>query len=305
MRIDGLERLTPLIVDSRPVPKLSLEGTPLDIGTPSDSFPFGVRTRSFAVLDKSFLDGVNSAQLHYYAQMGWVFGVPEVLMYEHFRKRDKRRIANLFKLHRIEGRIVLLPGIGEMFRSEAKTLKPARVTMRAKRIGFTIQKGPAEEYFELDAPSLMSTEQRSRDLKVKLRATIDVWQLSLRHMPELKNTGPKEMPQVIKDLSLNIRNNRADMCGFYAHHRHRAFPPPESIDEGWAFFRWIQVQLLAGLDFIERYGVDVQPNEEMMLHEILDLDYLISALLVRGLACRETRFLERFRFLCPDGVILR
>ena len=66
------------------------------------------------VLDKSFLDGVNLAQLQYYAQMGWVFGVPEVLMYEHFRKRDKRRIANLFKLHGIEDRIALLPGIGEM-----------------------------------------------------------------------------------------------------------------------------------------------------------------------------------------------
>jgi hypothetical protein len=48
-----------------------------------------------------------------------------------------------------------------------------------------------------------------------------------------------------------------------------------------------------------------KPNEESMLHELLDLDYLISALLVGGLACRETRFVERFRFLRPDGVILR
>jgi hypothetical protein len=65
------------------------------------------------------------------------------------------------------------------------------------------------------------------------------------------------------------------------------------------------VQLLAGLDFIGRHGVDAAPNEESILHELLDLDYLVSALLVGGLACRETRFLERFRFLCPDGVILR
>jgi hypothetical protein len=65
------------------------------------------------------------------------------------------------------------------------------------------------------------------------------------------------------------------------------------------------VQLLAGLDFIGRHGVDTKPNEETMLHELLDLDYLICAALVGGLACRETRFLKRFRFLCPDGVILR
>jgi hypothetical protein len=270
------------------------------------SFPFGVKTsRSFAVLDKSFLDGVNSAQLQYYAQRGWTFGLTEALMHEHFRKRDPRRIANLFKLHSIDGSIVLLPGIGEMFRSEAKTLKLACTTMRAERIEFRIQKGTSGEYFELDGRALRSTEGRSRELKVKLRAIIDVWQLSLREMPELKNASPKELPERIKELSLNIRNDRADMRGFYANHRYADFPPPELLDEEWAFFRWIQVQLLAGLDFISRYGVASKLNEESMLHELLDMDYLICALLVGGLACRETRFVERFRFLRPDGVILR
>jgi hypothetical protein len=255
-------------------------------------------------LDKSFLDGVNSAQLQYYAQKGWIFGAPEVLIYEHFRKRDQRRIANLFKPHSIEDSVVRLPGIGEMFRREAKTLKPACTTMRAKGVEFIIQKGPSGEYFELDGPSLMSTEERSRELKVKLRAIIDVWQ-SLREMPELKNASAKEAPEIIKELSLKIRNDRDDMRGFYANHRHADFPPPELLDKDWAFFRWIQVQLLAGLDFISRHGVDAKPNQERMLHELLDLDYLISALLVGGLACRETRFVERFRFLRSDGVIFR
>jgi hypothetical protein len=132
-----------------------------------------------------------------------------------------------------------------------------------------------------------------------------VWRLSLREMPDLKNASPKELPDVIRELSLKVRNDRADMRGFYANHRHADFPAPELLDEEWAFFRWIQVQLLAGLDFIGRYGVNAQPNEESMLHELLDLDYLISALLVGGLACRENRFIQRFRFLRPDGVILR
>jgi hypothetical protein len=63
----------------------------------AEPFPFGVKTvQSFVVLDKSFLQGVNSAQLQYYVQMGWTFGLTEALMYEHFRKRDPRRIANLW-----------------------------------------------------------------------------------------------------------------------------------------------------------------------------------------------------------------
>ena len=273
---------------------------------PSVSFPFGVNTsRSFVVLDKSFLQGVNSAQLQCYAQNGWTFGLTEALLHEHFRKRDAKRIANLFKLHSIEGNIVLLPGIGEMFRSEAKALKPAFATMRAKRIQLTPQKGPSDEYFELDGPSQMSTEQRGRELKVKLHDLIDVWQSSLREMPTLKNASAKDLPQRIKELSLEIRNDPASMCAFYANHRHPEHPPPELLDEGWAFFRWIQVQLLAGLDFVSRHGVREKLDEESMLHELLDMDYLVSALLVGGLACRETRFLGRFRFLRPDGVILK
>jgi hypothetical protein len=153
--------------------------------------------------------------------------------------------------------------------------------------------------------SLISTEERSRELKVRLRDIIDVWQSSLREMPTLKSASPKELPERIKELSLNVRNDQSDMRGFYANHRHADFPPPELLDDGWAFFRWIQVQLLAGLEFISRYGVDAKLDEESMLHELLDLDYLVSALLVGGLACREARFLERFRFLRSDGVMLR
>jgi hypothetical protein len=48
---------------------------------------------SCLVMDKSFLDGVSSAQLQFYTRNGWTFAIPEVLMYEHFRKRDGWRIA--------------------------------------------------------------------------------------------------------------------------------------------------------------------------------------------------------------------
>jgi hypothetical protein len=120
------------------------------MGESSASFPFGVKTSplfpSFAILDKSFLDGVNSAQLQYYAQKGWIFAIPEVLMYEHFRKRDPRRIANFFKLHSIEDSLVVLPGIGEMFRAETNTHRPASTILRARRVKFWLKKGHQENF---------------------------------------------------------------------------------------------------------------------------------------------------------------
>lgn len=268
---------------------------------------FGIRISdppSCVVIDKSFLDGVSSAQLQFYVQNGWTFAMPEVLMYEHFRKRDDRRIANIFKLHSIEKRVFRLPGIGEMFRMEGRRRKPAITTLQAKTVEFIVQKGPSGEYFELDGESLMLTEERSEQLAAKVPMMIHVWQ-SLRELPAIKNASPKELPEVIKEHQIKIRDDRDDMRGFYANHRYPQFPPPDLIDEGWAYFRWVQVYLLAGLDFISRYGVNVVPSEENMIHELIDLDYLIPAILVGGLACREKIFLERFRLLRSDGVVLK
>jgi hypothetical protein len=270
----------------------------------SVSFPFGIKTkRSFAVLDKSFLDGVSSAQLQYYAQTGWIFGLTEVLMHEHFRKRDARRIANLFKLRSIEKNLVLLPGIGEMFRAEKRNLKPAPKVLPAKAIKFIVERGPSGEFFELDGNALRSTKERAAEVKWRLRKMIAIWRL-YRIIPQLGNAKPSEMPAGIEDLSLRIRDDREDMRGVYRNYRDGSSPAPELLDEDWATFRWIQVQLLAGLDFYAGYGLDKQPNREKLVHELLDLDYLVTALLVGGLACRETRFIERFRFLRPDGVVL-
>jgi hypothetical protein len=95
------------------------------------------------------------------------------------------------------------------------------------------------------------------------------------------------------------------MRSFYGNHRQSAFPAPELLNENWTFFRWVQVQLLGGLSYFASYGVANKPSLEKLMHELFDLMYLLPAVLVGGLACREKRFIERFRFLRPDGVLLR
>jgi hypothetical protein len=113
------------------------------------------------------------------------------------------------------------------------------------------------------------------------------------------------MPERVRELSLQIRNDREDIRGFYRNHRIPPWPEADEIDEQWTFFRWIQVQLLAGLDFFASYGVKIQPSREKLMHELLDLEYLIMALIVGGLASREKRMIERFKLLRPDGILLR
>ncbi len=107
--------------------------------------------RSFVVLDKSFLQGVSPAQLRYYVQNGWIFGIVDAFWYEHFRKWDEWRLANLVKLKSIEKSLILLPGIGEMFRAEAQKLRPASQVLVGKRVTLNPKLREGGRFFELDS----------------------------------------------------------------------------------------------------------------------------------------------------------
>jgi hypothetical protein len=269
--------------------------------------PFGVNAphwySSFVVLDKSFLDAISRRQLEFYAQKGWKFGVTEALMHELLRKRDDWRIANLHKLHSIQKALVLLPGIGEMFRAEATFLKPASVAMKAKTIELIAERDMAGEFFTLTGETLRSVKERTDELDAKVPEIIELWR-DFGRLPALRDAHPTELRSKADGLALEVRNDREAMRAFYEHHRKEFFPFSSLIDEEWAYYRWIQVHLVAGLYFYCSYGVNRAPSHENMVHELLDLDYLIQALLIGGLACRERRFRERFRLLHADGIIL-
>jgi len=264
----------------------------------------GMFGRSFVVLDKSFLQGVTAQELRFYVKHGWIFGVTETLQYEHFRKWDRWRFANLVKLKAIEKHIVLLPGIGEMFTAESEKRKPASQVLRIKGLALTDELTPGRRFYELDEDTKKIAAERTLELEKRLDMMIDVW-ADFRQIPEFDGAKSEDMPAIVRAKSIQIRDDHDDMRGFYKRHRHRFNPPAKLISEDWTFFRWIQVQLLAGLDFFASYGLGAPFNRENLFHGFLDLDYLTVALVVGGLASREKQMLERFALLRPDGLVLK
>jgi len=265
--------------------------------------PFGLGSRSVVVLDKSFLDATGLAQLLYFVEKEWSFAIPEVLMFELLRKEDRQRAADLAKLDKISKHVVALPGIGEMFRAEARRRKPATEVLKAKQvtsIGTPIAGGKS---FELSPAERRATDDRKREVEEKGADLIEVWR-ALGQMEALKGASSTDLPERLDQLAMEVRDDRPSMRGFYVNHKAPVFPPAKLIDEKWALFRWIQVYLVAGLDFYRSYGLRTRPNAEKVMHEILDLDYIIPALLIGGIATCEKRMKKRFQFLRPDGVAL-
>lgn len=270
---------------------------------------FGVPThdgifRCFVVLDKSFLQAINGAQLKFYASCRWIVGVPRVLFDEHFRKWDKWRFANLNKLRSAQDNLVLLPSIGEMFRAERQTLKPASLVLKATAIDFEpdMFRG-SKRVPELDEDTRTKGEIVTQRLDHKLNQIVHVWE-AFKQIPEFQDAKSEDIPKIVNLKREQIRDDREDIRGFYRNHRDEGAPPAELIDEKWTYFRWIQVYLLAGLDFFASYGLGAPFRRETMINELIDLDYLITAILVGGLASRDRRMIDRFKLLRADGVVL-
>ena len=209
--------------------------------------------QSLVVLDKSFLQAVGFAQLQDYVQNGWLFAVPDVFFYEHLRKWDEWRLENLRKLKTIESRVVLLPGIGEMFRAESRHLKPVTQIIRTEKKRLVLNKrfSSRGSFFELDSETQRISDERTKEFEERLDMIVEVWR-DLNRLPSLKDAKDSEIPQRVKELSIQLRDDIDDIRGFYRNHRIDIYPPAELIDIEWAFLRWHQVQLLGGLDFYEK-----------------------------------------------------
>src|SRR5579862_4761282 len=193
----------------------------------------GTFGRPFVVLDKSFLHGVTAQELRFYGKHGWIFGVTPTLQYEHFRKWDRWRFANLVKLKAIEKHIVLLPGIGEMFRAESKNRKPASQVVLIKRITLTDKLTPGREFFELDKETKQLAAKETVEKEQRFDMMIDVWR-DFKQIPEFDGVKSEDMPAIVRAKSGQIRDDRDDMRGFYNRHRHRSHPPGKIIGEEWA-----------------------------------------------------------------------
>ena len=98
----------------------------------------------------------------------------------------------------------------------------------------------------------------------------------------------------------------------YSWMRPFAFPPARKIDERWLLFRAIQCQLLVHLDSLKRRVDEAQSKRiqlgdlpiEPTIHDLIDYSYCLVAVQLGAIATNEKKQQQRFRLLCPGGLIL-
>ncbi|HZF12950.1 MAG TPA: hypothetical protein VFE33_29525 [Thermoanaerobaculia bacterium] len=261
--------------------------------------------KTLIVLDKSYLQGATREEINKLCGDYTVL-MPEALFFELLTTQEKVRTACFRKLPAVENPVELITHIGALLAHEVETHTPATpVHGRYTRMRFVFNSRLSSGSFNLSEEQRAGIVGWERDIaesvaEFKERAAVtDRWFPSLAgYRPGMPKDGIEKLRQAIGTDSQMIRD-------IYDAIRHASFPPAAVLDERWAFYRWVQVQLLAVLEYIRRYGIGNALEASWRIpNDVIDMQYTTTGSLVGALASRDAVVQETFKLLCPDGQLV-
>src|SRR5262249_51871998 len=122
--------------------------------------------------------------------------------------------------------------------------------------------------------------------------------------PPLRNARKPELDAACEDLKRQACDDADIVRKVYESLELDGFPCAALLDPSWVLFRWVQMHLMFGLDYIRRYGfAELTAVPSRLEHDIHDLQYALFGTLCGGLATRDVDIDRNFRMACPDGLV--
>ncbi|MXW48761.1 MAG: XRE family transcriptional regulator [Gammaproteobacteria bacterium] len=298
----------PLVAHQSDVPVPDLES--------SSPGPRSVRTP--IIVDKSYAQGAHSLLD---LQRDWRLLFPDAFFFEVASTDPSARhscMSKLNDLHRAGG-VHVAPNVGEMLRKEIRNLvragpPSANLIPGLSLDAFFLQ---FDELYEARGHEVTRTEadfDRDVDGLIERANTLHN---SIRAV--LNGSQPRE--GVYQDAKRTVAEDRSFISSFFADFvcRGTHAPPRASrlaeiarsgnLGPDWTIYRWVQVQLLYALDFLEKHGqlesAKLTANQRVRLqHDVIDIEYVVLGVLQGALASNDKGMRAMFRTLRPDGVVL-
>ena len=241
------------------------------------------------VLDKSFLQGCQRDDLESIIREGTRF-VVIMETYVELATTDKLREQLLRKLHGLSEHVDILDHIGTLVKYERENLRPC---------------WPVAEHFIRGA----------FNPNFSLRFADDQATVIQEQKDYLENKAPSEYLGIVKEIAMKKRGlDQKDICRaevireVYGRLRKQEsrLPPAELLDERWAIYRKVQVDLLATFDYLRSYhGMKFHRSVKDRAHDQIDFRVCIVGALVGGLAARDNMVSGYFRTICPTGRLVQ
>jgi len=240
--------------------------------------------------------------------------LPDMLFYELTTADDNVVMKRCFeKLVDSVNSCDLIENVGGLLRYEKENNMPSTPLNNKP---FLRSADNFKEVFEkLISDGFTSEQDKIRDGEFRVRevdetetlkrvfASVGVW------FPELYKIrfGSSESAyQPIYEQIADDSNKIKSIYGEITELRKKYYPAVQSIDKNWAFYRRIQVHLLAAVEYCQKYGVDnATVISKKLPNEFQDLEYLIIATLADGFATYEKRLQKLYKLICPNGILIQ
>lgn len=267
------------------------------------------------VVDKSYLQGVSTSSVRKLAGTTRLL-VSDALFYELLTTKLEARKRCFSKFPPENNPVDLVSHIGHLMRMEINTKKrsgkPSQHLVN-KDFDFRFNSALVEDAYELPPEAVSVIEGHTRKLQGDVRSYLERVSLIPTFFPDLLK-GSTECRKAATESAEKAIVARGSLLPFYSNLEpppgETALPPADLVDESWALYRWLQVQLLFTLDVFVRYKGEMPDLNnlsifEKMEHDVLDAQILMLACLEGAFATREKKLVRWWSLLRPDGTLYK
>lgn len=260
-------------------------------------------TKPEVVLDKSYLQGAPAPEIRRLCDDYHVI-MPGALFFELMTSSDPQAATTCFaKIPARENPLILIDSVGAVMRAESQRGKQASPLAEvAPPLRYVLNPKLAAGTFQLTAAQAEAVRRWEVEIENDVEWLRKLHGHTADWFPEIEAAEPSKLPGVIDWLKSEIALDAARVRTIYSKIRHPSFPEAKDIGPGWVFFAYLQVYLLAVLEYLSP-GAHL-PSDKKLENEVADLQYRVMAVVAGGFATQENRNKETFQLLRPDGVLV-
>lgn len=202
-----------------------------------------------------------------------------------------------------------------MMRMEVRNNRPCGLPSRNPETArYEFNRKLADGTFELTAEQKMIVAERQAELRKDVDGLVERVEAVASMFPQLLSGKDAERKALKESIEQTVGTDRESLRRFYASLEvplldGKAFPASERLTPKWAIYRWLQVNLLMGVDLLYRYKLTLRDVMTERLatgleHDILDSHYVILGALEGALASGDKNVRRLWRLIRPKGELI-
>lgn len=257
------------------------------------------------VIDKSVLQGMPKERLQLLFKDHRVL-MTQALFYELLTAKPAERASCFRRIPAIDNPVVLVQNVGPILQWEVTNERPlVNIDDVAISVNFNFNPGLVNEDFDLGEEQAGHIENWKKEMSASVSNFADHCSKVTVRFPELKGYYPGMKILHIEEIKTRVCTDPGFVRQLYSAAEGSNWPTAEEIDERWAIYRWLQIRVVAALDYLLKYGErDVTSLTTKVENEYLDLEYCLVGCLVGAIATKDSGMSERFLAVSPLGKVL-